>query len=76
MSFQVSLDGSTYVVLFDKTTATEYSSAATIAASKYWPVDSDNFWGVRYIKIQSGTSAATTAQADETIVTLVFYKAT
>ena len=70
VSFQVSYDnGTTYVVLWDDTGA-EYTIPA-VPASRYVAVDPTKFLGVTNIKIQSGTSAATTNQAGSDIVTLV-----
>lgn len=75
VSFQASVDGSAYPVLFDRTTATEYSSAAAITGAAYWPVDFMNFLGVRYLKIQSGTSGAgAVAQTSAVDVVLVYWK--
>lgn len=68
VSFQVSSDGTNYNVLSFE--GTEYSTAA-ITGANYCAVEPGHFFGARNIKIQSGTSTATTAQADETIVTLV-----
>lgn len=69
ISFQVSVDGVTFFVLLD-TSGTEVTAAA-VAASRYVPVDPSLFLGVEYVKIQSGTSGATTNQAGGDIVTLV-----
>lgn len=68
VSFQASSDGTNYAVVSNE--GTEYSTAA-ITGANYCAVDPKMFYGARNIKIQSGTSTATTAQADETVITLV-----
>jgi hypothetical protein len=46
-------------------------TTGSIAASKWCALDPADFAGVRYLKIQSGTSAATVNQGDATVLTLV-----
>lgn len=70
IAFQVSYDqGTTYVVLLDATGA-EYGPSSVVA-SRYVAIDPSLFLGITNLKIQSGTSAATVAQAGSDIVTLV-----
>ena len=70
VSFQVSVDGTTYYVLLDPAGA-EYTIPAVVAA-RYVALDPTMFMGVKYVKVQSGTSASTTAQSGGDTVDLVF----
>lgn len=69
IAFQASLDNSTWGVVKPK--GTEYECVAVTGVA-FVPIEPQYFLGARYIKVQSGISTAATAQADATIVTLVF----
>ena len=58
LTFQTSLDDSTYVDVQDGA-GNAYS--VTVAASKYVPVDPTKMVGVRYLKITSGTTQSPAA---------------
>lgn len=70
ITWQVSVDGSTYVDLLDST-GTEISAAA-VAASKAVATNPDHFLAWRYVKVRSGTAAAAVAQAGGDAVTIVY----
>jgi len=53
MTFQASHDGVTYTPITDTAGA---AVSITVAASRYIPIASANFAGVRYLKIVSGTT--------------------
>lgn len=60
LSFQVSLDGSTYVNLYN-TQGDEFISEAS--TSRFIAISQFEFLPVRYVKIRSGTSAVPVNQA-------------
>jgi hypothetical protein len=68
IAFQASLDGTNYFVVTYQ--GTEYETAA-VTGAKYVAVNPEVFYGVKYIKVQSGISTSAVNQADATIVTLV-----
>jgi hypothetical protein len=68
MTFQASVDGTTYVNLYNA--GTEYSMAGVVA-SAYNAVNPDVFSGARYARVRSGTSAAAVNQVGDTVITLV-----
>jgi hypothetical protein len=69
ITFQGSVDGTTYANLYDKTA--EYEIAAVTGAACV-ALDVTAFMPWDYIKVRSGTAAAPTNQVDATVVTLVF----
>jgi hypothetical protein len=71
MTFQVSVDGTTYVNLYNA--GTEYSMAG-IVASAYNAVNPDVFSGARYVKVRSGTAGTAVNQVGDAVVTLVMWK--
>lgn len=73
ISFQASHDnGTTYNVVWDGTAATPAEfSAGSVPASRYVAIPAGLLLGATHIKVQSGTSAATTNQAGGDIVTVV-----
>lgn len=54
LTFQVSLDGTTYQLL--KSTTSGSSLSYTVAQGTYVAIDPTPFYGARYIKIVSGTA--------------------
>ena len=72
ITFSGSLDGSTYGDVYN-TAGTEYTIAsASAVASRLIILDPRDFAGVRYLKIRSGTSAATVNQAAARTLVLGF----
>lgn len=70
ITFQTSPDGSTWNDLWDAMAGVEVTvAAATIAGGRTLVVDPAYFYGVRYLKFRSGTSASPVAQtgADRTL---------
>lgn len=66
LTFQVSLDGTTYKNLYDKNGA-EYT--VTAAAGRYVQLDLVDFSAIPFIKIRSGTSGTSVNQmADRSLV--------
>jgi hypothetical protein len=71
MSFQGSIDGTNFFNLnFKDASGGEYATGSVVA-STYTPVDIGTFFGLRYIKVRSGTSAAAVNQNGASVVTLV-----
>lgn len=71
LSFQMSLDGSTFVDLFDESVELVCSAAAanrSVALNSTYPA----FIGARYLKIRSGTAGTPVNQGGERTLTLVF----
>lgn len=69
VTFQVSIDGTTYFNLSQFQTIAEYALAA-VTASAYVPVDMALFYGARKVKVRSGTAGAAANQTSATVVTL------
>ena len=67
LTFQGSIDGVTFVDVWDA--AAEVSVAAVV--SRYVAVDHATFYGLNYIKVRSGTSAAAVVQAGARVVTIM-----
>lgn len=67
LTFEVSPDGSTYYPLED-IDGNEYT--ATVVASVYVAFDTTKFFGARYMKVRSGTSAAAVNQGADRTLTL------
>lgn len=62
ITFQGSIDGTTYGDLYN-TSGTEYTIAsANAVASRFIAIDPRDFAGVRYVKVRSGSSAAAVNQ--------------
>jgi hypothetical protein len=55
-TFTVSADGTTYVPLYNSAGAVSY----TVAASRYIAINPVDFYGVKFLKIVSGSSEAAT----------------
>ena len=68
LTFQVSLEGSTFVPLYD---ANGVEVSVKAAASRQIQVQPADFAGVRYLKLQSGLTGATVNQAADRAVTLI-----
>lgn len=68
LTFQVSVDGSTFANLYDQA-----GSEVTVNASagRYIVVDHLTFLGIRYLKVRSGTSAAPVNQTASRVLTVV-----
>lgn len=67
LTFQVSLDGTTYTNMY-LDDGTEYQ--ASVAASSFVVVPIDKFCGVPFLKIRSGTSGTPVNQAADRFLTL------
>lgn len=66
LSFQGSMDGSTYYDMYDNTGA---ERSISVAASRVITFDPTMFLGVKFIKVRSGlTAAAVNQTADRSIV--------
>lgn len=69
LTFQVSVDETNWMDLFDADG--EYKiPAAAVAASRSILVDVPTFFGIRYLKIRSGTSGAPSAVSGDKTLTL------
>lgn len=68
MSFQVTLDGTTFLDLFDETGA-EY--APTVTLGQYITLDPSVFAGVVQIKVRSGTTGTPVNQLADRVISLV-----
>lgn len=68
ITFQASIDGSTYYDLHDNF-GNEVNHS--VAAGKFITLNPADFACVRYLKIRSGTSAAAVNQAAERIINLI-----
>lgn len=69
ITFQVSDDGADWFDLFNS--AGEYKiAAAAVGASRSLLLDFQTFYGVRHLKIRSGTASAAVAQAAERAITI------
>jgi hypothetical protein len=69
ITFQVSADETTWVDLYDKNGEVSIPAAA-VGASRCVVLDFVTFFGFRYLKIRSGTSAAPAAVSGDKILTL------
>lgn len=70
LTFQVSVDGSTYVDLYSLANpSAEYT--LTVSTSRAIPLDAAVFAGAAYLKVRSGTSGAAVAQGGDRIVQIV-----
>jgi hypothetical protein len=70
ISIAGSTDGTTFLPVLNLDTGAEWQTPATIAASKYVPIDCRNFLGLRYLQVRSGISSASAAQSGATVVTV------
>lgn len=73
LSFDVSIDGTTYTALYTVSSAlaaTEYAITSP-AASYGISLDPAIFAGWRFLKVRSGTAAATVNQAAARVITLI-----
>lgn len=68
LTMQVSTDGTTYNDVYDSA-GTE--KTYTAAVSRYIIIDPADFIGAKYIKVRSGTAAATVNQGAERIIKLI-----
>lgn len=68
LTFQVSLDGVTYVDLYDNA-GTEISHV--VGASRFVRVSPADWVGIKYVKVRSGTAAAPVNQGASRAITLV-----
>lgn len=68
MTYQASVDGVNYFNLFYE--ASEYSQTG-VTASTYRALNPNVFYGVRYIKVRSGTAGSPVSQSGATTITLV-----
>lgn len=71
MTFQVSVDGVNFFNLYNE--GSEYQIAGA-AASHFHRVDWSLFYGVKFLKVRSGTGAAPVNQAGDSVVTLVCWQ--
>ena len=71
LSFQVSSDGVNFNDFFDKNGEISLLATTVVAASRSILVDQAAFYGVRYLKIRSGTTGATVNQSAARALTLV-----
>lgn len=69
ISFQGSPDGTTYGKLVDST-GTEVT-AASLAGGEYVALDPSKFFGVRFLKVRSGTNGTPVSQGGDRTVRLV-----
>lgn len=70
LTFQVSMDGVTYINLYDK--FGEYSiSSSVVGASRSIILPPADFAGVRYMKVRSGTSGTPVNQTADRVISLV-----
>ena len=69
LTFQVSFDGTTYQDFYDSA-GTEI--AVTAAAARFIALDPTNYFGVRFVKIRSGTSGVPVNQLADRAIILVF----
>jgi hypothetical protein len=67
LTFLVSVDGATYYPLY--VSASEF--AVTVAASQYVALNPDNFTGIRFLQIRSGTVGSPVNQGAERTVMVV-----
>ena len=69
ITFQVSDDGQNWVNLYNS--AGEFKiAAAQVGASRSILLDFQSFYGIRHLKVQTGTSAAPSNQAAERLITI------
>lgn len=68
LTFQVSVDGSTWLDLYSGTAEVAFTSAA---AGRYVAVDPTLWRGVNFIKVRSGTGASAVNQLADRTLTLV-----
>lgn len=68
LSFQGSVDGSTYGNLTDKTAEI---TIATLAGAEYVVLDPSVFFGVRFLKVRSGTAGSAVAQGGDRVLRLI-----
>lgn len=67
LTFQASVDNSTWDDLYDGAT----ERALTVAASRYMHQNIADWVGVRYLKIRSGTAGTPVNQGGDRVITLV-----
>lgn len=66
LTFQASRDDSTWQDVYRVDGTSEYS--LTVAANRYIPVDMPTMWGIRFLRLRSGTSGTPVVQtADRTL---------
>lgn len=65
VTFQVSIDGATYYNVYYNASGTLTEYSVPVAASRYIPMDQTKFFGVRFLKIRSGTSGSPTNQTED-----------
>lgn len=70
ITFQASADGATFGDLYDAVGEITLSSTV-VAASRSIVLDQAAFYGIRYLKIRSGTAAAVVAQGAQRDITVV-----
>lgn len=70
LTFQISIDGSTYVDLYSLANpASEFT--LSVGASRAIPLDAAVFAGAAFLKVRSGTSASPVAQGGERTIKVV-----
>jgi len=74
ISFDVSMDDSTFVALYDDTGTEVFIPSASIAtgAARAFALDPADFAAWKYIKVRSGLNGSVVAQGADRAVTLVF----
>lgn len=69
VTFQVSVDGTTYLNLFD-TNGEVTVASGNVATGRAIVLNKDTFEGFRYVKVRSGSSATPVAQTAGTTITV------
>lgn len=70
ITFQVSLDGSTYYDLYHNVSGTLTEYSVPVAASRYIALEQTKFFGVKFIKVRSGTQGSPVNQTADAGVEL------
>lgn len=75
ITFQVSVDDSTYYNLYHDVSATLTEYSVPVAASRYITLDQEKFFGIKYLKVRSGTAGSAVNQTEDNgvVLTLVAF---
>lgn len=68
MTFQISFDETNYQNLYDENG--EYTVSGAVA-SAYYATQPWKFWGVRKLKVRSGTASSAVNQTGNTVITVI-----
>ena len=71
ITFQVSVDGITYVNLYDTNGEASLPATTVVAASRAIMLDPRAFVGCRYVKVRSGTSGSPVTQGQVSAITIL-----